>query len=80
MVLRSPMNRTAYVITCIVLYSAIMLALAWVLWQVVPGWTDGLMARFGVFPVFITGITLIGVCYLVAYLAGRRDSGSAREP
>ncbi len=74
------MSRTAYVLTCIVLYSTIMLALAWGLWQVVPGWTDGLMANFGVFPVFIAGIALIVACYLVAYLAGRRDSGSAREP
>jgi hypothetical protein len=64
----------------IALYSAIMLALAWALWQVVPGWTDGLMERFGVYPVFLAGVALICAAYLVAYLAGRRDSGSAREP
>lgn len=80
MVLRSSMSRAAYVLTCIVLYSAIMFALAWSLWQVVPSWADGLMANFGVFPVFIAGIALIVACYLVAYFARRKDSGSTREP
>lgn len=64
----------------IALYSAIMFAIAWGLWQVVPGWTDGLIERIGVYPAFFGGIALIALCYAVAYLTGRSDSGSAREP
>ncbi|WP_454659069.1 hypothetical protein [Bosea beijingensis] len=80
MVFRASMSRAAYVLTCIVLYSAIMLALAWGLWQVLPdaiGWLDGTIGSVAS-GALIFG--LIPLAYLVAYLAGRRDSGSAREP
>lgn len=80
MVFSSSMNRTTYVLTCIVLYSAIMIALAWGLWQVLPGalgWLDGTIGSVAS-GALIFG--LIPLAYLVAYLAGRRDSGSAREP
>lgn len=71
------MNRTTYVLTCLALYSAIMLALAWALWQVMPGVVDWANETFGQNVVTLLMFAFVPLCYLVAYLAGRRDSGSA---
>lgn len=61
----------------IALYLAVMTALGWALWQIVPaavGWLDGALGTIG------SGALIFGmipVAYLIAYLAGRRDSGRA---
>lgn len=61
----------------IALYLVTMTALGWALWQVVPGavgWLDGTLGTIG------SGVLIFGmipVAYLIAYLAGRRDSGRA---
>lgn len=74
------MNRTMYILTCIALYSAIMLVLAWGLSQVLPGWIDWADDTLGMWTVRGLIVLLIIGAYLVAYLAGRNDSGKALDP
>ena len=74
------MNRTAYVLTCIILYSAIMLALAWGLWQIMPGISEWAIEAFGLYPVFALVVAFPFVGWSLAYYLNRKDSGSARDP
>ncbi len=71
------MSRTAYVITCIVLYSAIMLALAWGLWQVLPSAKDWVDGTFGKAVSAIIVFSIIPIGWGLSYLLSRKDSGRA---
>lgn len=74
------MTRLAYIALHVVLYSAVMLAVTWALWQVMPGVADWVTDKIGLYPALIGMIAIIALCYLIAYLTGRSDSGSARDP
>lgn len=59
------------------LYLVIMTALGWALWQVLPGMIGWLDATLGTIGSGVLIFGMIPVAYLIAYLAGRRDSGAA---
>ena len=74
------MSRLAYVLTCLILYSAIMFGLAWVLWQILPVVSDRAIEAFGLYPVFGVIVVFPVIGWSLAYYLNRRDSGSARDP
>lgn len=61
----------------IALYLAVMTALGWALWQVVPGISDWAIEAFGLYPVFALMIIFPFACWGLAYYLNRRDSGRA---
>lgn len=61
----------------IALYLAIMTALGWALWQVMPGAVDWLHERFGLYGSSALIFGLIPLGWGLAYYLNRRDSGRA---
>lgn len=68
------MSRPVEIIVSMVLYSAIMFGLAWVLWQVLPGFINWADETLGMWAVRGLIVLLILGAYSVAYFAGRRSS------
>ena len=75
------MSRAAYILTCTVLYAAVMAAVAWGLWQVVPGFVEWLRLKLGLYGSSALLVSIIPIGYGIAYYFDwRHPSGSAREP
>lgn len=74
------MNRFAYIALHVVLYSAIMLGLAWVLGLVMPGLVAWLQDNLGLYVASALLFSIIPLGWWLSYRLGRSDSGSARDP
>ena len=64
----------------IALYTAIMFAVSWALWQVMPSAADWAIEQVGLYPMFALAVALPFILWYVAYLLGRNRSGTALDP
>lgn len=64
----------------IALYTAIMFAISWALWQVVPGAAEWAIEQFGLYPMFALVVAFPFVAWYLAYLLGKNRSGAALDP